>query len=71
MEIQETRVSTAKVKKYLLGLQDHICSVIEAEDGQQQFLVDDWSRDADEPSDNGPVLGGGGRSRVMAKGSVF
>jgi coproporphyrinogen III oxidase len=49
------------VKRYLLGLQDSICSELSEEDGQGDFLVDEWQRDE----------GGGGRSCVLAGGDVF
>jgi len=50
------------VKDFLLGLQDRICSAIEAEDGQATFMQDDWEREGG---------GGGGRTRVLADGAVF
>jgi coproporphyrinogen III oxidase len=50
-----------KVKKYLLGLQDQICSALESEDGNGHFKEDLWERDA----------GGGGRTRVLEQGEVF
>ena len=49
------------VKRYLLELQDSICSELGEEDGRAEFLVDEWQRDE----------GGGGRSRVLAGGAVF
>ena len=49
------------VKSYLLGLQDRICSAIEAEDGTGQFQEDAWERPE----------GGGGRSRVMTDGALL
>ena len=49
------------VKAYLLALQDRICTAITKEDGQNQFHEDEWQREA----------GGGGRSRVLAQGTVF
>jgi len=49
------------VKKYLLGLQDRICSALEAEDGGTRFREDSWDR----------TEGGGGRSRVLSEGVVF
>ena len=49
------------VKSYLLELQDSICSELSEEDGQADFLVDEWQRDQ----------GGGGRSRVLSEGAVF
>jgi len=50
-----------RVKKYLLGLQDQICSALETEDGGGNFQEDSWDRDA----------GGGGRTRVLEQGKVF
>ncbi|WP_116368466.1 oxygen-dependent coproporphyrinogen oxidase [Parahaliea mediterranea] len=49
------------VKHYLLTLQDSICDALAAEDGQAEFIVDEWQREA----------GGGGRSRVLGEGAVF
>jgi coproporphyrinogen III oxidase len=50
-----------QVKNYLLGLQDQICSGLEAEDGSGRFKEDAWQREA----------GGGGRTRVLEQGDVF
>ncbi|MBI1424089.1 MAG: oxygen-dependent coproporphyrinogen oxidase [Gammaproteobacteria bacterium] len=55
------QVDANAVKIYLLGLQDAICSALEAEDGSNTFLEDSWERAA----------GGGGRSRVLEDGAVF
>lgn len=55
------QVDIAAVREYLLGLQDRICAALEAEDGVAQFAEDAWQRPG----------GGGGRSRVLAEGSVF
>jgi coproporphyrinogen III oxidase len=52
---------TASVKTWLLGLQDRICAAIEAEDGSVGFAEERWERPE----------GGGGRSRVLAEGTVF
>lgn len=49
------------VKTYLLDLQDRICAALEAADGTAKFVEDNWTREE----------GGGGRSRVMADGTVF
>lgn len=49
------------VKPYLLALQDHLCSVLAAEDGHGSFQEDVWERSA----------GGGGRSRILSEGRVF
>jgi coproporphyrinogen III oxidase len=50
-----------QVKAYLLQLQDRICDALAAEDGEADFLNDEWQR----------AEGGGGRSRVLANGAVF
>jgi len=63
-------ISVARVKDYLLDLQDQICAGLETEDGSAGFLEDDWSR-THEDRREGPGLGGGGRSRVLSKGAVF
>jgi coproporphyrinogen III oxidase len=51
----------ARVKSYLLGLQDHICSALEGEEPEARFIEDNWERPE----------GGGGRTRVLANGQVF
>ena len=68
--------ATTAVREYLLGLQDRICSALEAEDGSAAFHEDSWSREADaqvgvESAAGGPGLGGGGRTRVLRQGAVF
>ncbi|MEX1033970.1 MAG: oxygen-dependent coproporphyrinogen oxidase [Cellvibrionaceae bacterium] len=49
------------VKEYLLDLQDRICRRLAKEDGSNDFAEDNWQREE----------GGGGRSRVLANGSVI
>ncbi len=49
------------VRTYLLDLQDRICAGLEAEDGGKNFQEDIWQRPE----------GGGGRTRVLAEGTVF
>ncbi|KMQ72877.1 oxygen-dependent coproporphyrinogen oxidase [Marinobacter subterrani] len=49
------------VKHYLLGLQERICSRLEAVDGGAAFIQDAWDRPE----------GGGGVSRVITEGRVF
>ncbi len=49
------------VRDYLLALQERICDALAAEDGQAEFIVDEWQRPE----------GGGGRSRVLSEGAVF
>jgi coproporphyrinogen III oxidase len=46
---------------FIHELQDRICTVIEAQDGKAAFREDLWQRPA----------GGGGKTRVIADGSVF
>ena len=50
-----------QVKSYLLQLQDSICAGLAEEDGEADFIVDQWQRPG----------GGGGRSRVLTDGAVF
>lgn len=50
-----------QVKAYLLDLQERICTALAQEDGQGQFVEDQWERSE----------GGGGRSRVMVDGAVI
>jgi|HubBroStandDraft_1064217.scaffolds.fasta_scaffold208683_2 coproporphyrinogen III oxidase len=52
---------TRPVRAYLSGLQDSICSALEAEDGRGRFNDDGWTR----------AEGGGGRTRILAEGAVF
>jgi len=54
-------INIETVKNYLLGLQDQICSTLEAEDGEAHFVEDNWHREE----------GGGGRTRVLTNGLVF
>lgn len=54
-------MNIADVERYLLGLQDRICSAIEAADGAAQFREDAWTR----------AEGGGGRTRILRDGAVF
>ncbi|MCP1290119.1 oxygen-dependent coproporphyrinogen oxidase [Chromobacterium sp. S0633] len=49
------------VKAFLLDLQDRICAALEQADGGAQFVEDAWQRPG----------GGGGRSRVLTKGTLF
>ena len=53
-------VDKERVKSYLLGLQDSICDALQQEDGSA-WQEDNWTRPE----------GGGGRSRVIANGSVI
>lgn len=61
------RVPLSKMDKhtiaaYFQGLQDRICAGISATDGGASFKEDKWLR---------PEGGGGGRSRVLAKGVIL
>lgn len=49
------------VRDYLRGLQERVCQMIVAEEGQQQFREDPWQH----------VEGGGGLTRVMEGGQVI
>jgi coproporphyrinogen III oxidase len=49
------------VRRYLLELQDRICSELATEDGTEHFREDSWARPE----------GGGGRTRVLTEGTVF
>ena len=49
------------VREYLLGLQESLCAALEAEDGSGRFGRDAWERPG----------GGGGRTRILADGSIF
>lgn len=51
----------ARVKAYLLALQDNICQALSSADGSGRFIEDTWQREE----------GGGGRSRVLRGGSVI
>src|SRR5690606_16076372 len=50
-----------RVRDYLTGLQDRICTAIETADGSARFAEDSWAREE----------GGGGRTRVLREGAVF
>ena len=50
-----------RVKEFLLGLQESICSDLEETDGEAKFSTDRWERDA----------GGSGITRVVANGPVL
>jgi len=54
------RLNKDSVKDYLLGLQDSICNALQQEDGSQ-WQEHNWTRPE----------GGGGRSRVIANGTVI
>jgi coproporphyrinogen III oxidase len=54
-------ISLAKVKTYLLDLQNRICTFVEKEDGKAVFLEEKWQHKE----------GGGGITRVIADGNVM
>ncbi len=56
-----TDIQIQSVKKYLLSLQDNICQTLSHADDHGEFVEDSWQREE----------GGGGRSRVLSKGSVI
>lgn len=58
---QKTSPDLQAVKQYLLSLQDRICAMLEAEEGGQTFITEEWQREE----------GGGGRSRVLEGGKVI
>lgn len=49
------------VVAYLRGLQQHLCTALDAEDGAGQWREDHWERPG----------GGGGHSRVLEQGALF
>ncbi|RDX37006.1 oxygen-dependent coproporphyrinogen oxidase [Kangiella sp. HD9-110m-PIT-SAG07] len=49
------------VKSYLLDLQENICRELAKEDGEKDFIKDEWQR----------AQGGGGLTRVMEDGAVI
>ena len=51
----------ASVRRYLLDVQERICAGLAEEDGQADFIVDEWQRPE----------GGGGRSRVLSDGAAL
>jgi coproporphyrinogen III oxidase len=57
----DNSIDIARVRSYLLQLQDSICDALAEEDGGADFLSDEWQRPE----------GGGGRSRVLTEGAVF
>ncbi len=56
-----SEIAIEEVRRYLLQLQETICSALENEDGEARFVEDAWQRDE----------GGGGCSRVLSQGAVF
>jgi len=54
------------VKDYLLGLQDSICTSLEAVDGSEKFIQDAWQHEG-----SALITSGEGRTRVLANGVVI
>ena len=50
------------VKSYLVTLQKNICSALAEEDGEKDFIIDEWQRE------NGQ---GGGITRVLSDGGCI
>jgi coproporphyrinogen III oxidase len=57
--------STQSVHRYLLGLQEQLCSDFEQQDADGKFLMDPWERDAE------AGLAGHGTTAVLEGGAVF
>ena len=72
--MNDSALQKQRVHDYLVGLQDRICNALEAEDGEAEFLHDDWTRGGQgtgqEAADE-KGLQGGGRTRVLKGGGVF
>lgn len=62
-----SNIDIDSVKTYLLSLQQRIVDALEAEDGEGQFIRDEWQR-RHEPEKG---LSGGGIVRLMSEGKVF
>jgi coproporphyrinogen III oxidase len=54
-----------EVREYLLGLQERICSALEAEDGKGRFIRDEWTKPP------GERLQGNGITRLMEEGALL
>ena len=61
MSDKDQSIDVNYVKAYLLDLQDSLCHSLEAVDGEEKFIEDNWVR----------AEGGGGRTRVLEYGGVF
>ncbi len=53
--------TTSIIKPFLLDLQQEIVAVLEAEEGNKQFLTDEWQYQE----------GGGGITRVLSEGQII
>lgn len=54
-------INIEEVQQYLLSLQKDICQQLAEEDGEKDFIVDEWQR----------PQGGGGLTRVMENGAII
>lgn len=54
-------INIEEVQQYLLALQKDICQQLAEEDGEKDFIVDEWKR----------PQGGGGLTRVMENGAII
>lgn len=63
--MENTEIATLKDRwvAYIHGLQDSICSAVEAMDGIARFKEDVWQRKEDN--------GGGGKTRIISNGGIF
>ncbi len=55
------------VKNFLIQLQTDICQSLAAEDGKENFIIDEWQR---EKTSKG-ISDGGGITRVLTDGAIF
>ena len=63
MKKEETKEFRGRWIRFVYGLQEEICTALEAEDGIAKFKSDTWERSEGR--------GGGGVSRIMENGAVF
>ncbi len=52
----------AAIKSFLIALQENICNALAKEDGEKDFIVDEWQRESGN---------GGGITRVLSNGAIF
>jgi coproporphyrinogen III oxidase len=60
-----SHAAVESVRAWLLGLQERICSALEAEDGQGRFIRDEWKKAP------GEKLQGEGVTRLMEEGALL
>ncbi len=61
----------SQVAEWLQGLQDRICTALEAADGGASFYTDKWKRESRPEGRSHDSLEGGGISKVLVNGAVF